>query len=138
MVSERGKESSPVAVTATGKKEALTRPSSSTGEPSHGACSPDSQTDFQCEMKGIRLIDLESLLASVSRRASCNVCGSLLTVNEDLKLRKGICPRLSLSCINSLCAGSDDAFCDPSKHSKTFNSRFLLAWRMCGRGCAGL
>ena len=105
VVSERGEESSPVAVTATGKKQALTRPSSSTGEPSHGACSSDSQTDFQ-----LQLIDLESLLASVSRRASCNVCGSLLTVREDLKLRKGMCSRLSLSCANSLCAGSDDAF----------------------------
>ena len=76
MVSERGEASSPVAVpaslvTATGKKLALTQPSSSTGEPSHGACS----SDFQCEMKGLRLIDWESLLASVSRRASCNVCG---------------------------------------------------------------
>ena len=89
-------------------------------------------------MKGLRLIDLESLLASVSRRASCNVCGSSLTVREDLKLRKGICTRLSLSCTNSLYAGSDDAFCDPSKHSKVFNSRFLLAGRMCGRGHAGL
>ena len=80
VVSERGKESSPVAETATGKKQALTRPSSSTDEPRHGACSSDSQTDFQCEMKGIRLIDLESLVASLSRHASCNVCGSLLTV----------------------------------------------------------
>ena len=133
MVSERGEESSPV-VTAIGKKQALTRPSSSTGELRHGACSLDSQN----EMKGLRLIDLESLLASVSRRASCNVCGSLLTVREDLKLRKGICSRLSLSCTNSLCAGSDDAFCYSSKHSKAFNSRFLLAGRMCGRGRAGL
>ena len=102
VVSERGEESSPVAVTATGKKQALTRPSSSTGELSHVACCSDSQTDFQCEMKGLWLIDLESLLASVSRRASCNVCGSLLTVREDLKLRKGICYRLSLSCSNLL------------------------------------
>ena len=89
-------------------------------------------------MKGLRLIDLESLLASVSRRASCNICGSLLTVREDQKLRKGICSRLSPSYTNSLCAGSDVAFCDPSKHSKAFNSRFLLAGRMCGRGHAGL
>ena len=122
VVSERGEACSPVAVpaslvTATGKKLAQTRPSSSTGEPSHGACSSDSHTDFLCEMKGLRLIDLESLLASVSRRACCNVCGSPLTVREDLKLRKGICNRLTLSCTNSLCAGSDDAFCDPSKHS---------------------
>ena len=139
MVSERGEEYSPVAETATGKKQALTgHPSSPTGEPSHGACSSDSQTDFQCKMKWLRLIDLESLLASVSRRASCNVCGSLLTVREDPKLRKGICSRLSLSCTNSLCVGSDDAFCDPSKHSKAFNSRFLLAGRMFGRGRAGL
>ena len=89
-------------------------------------------------MKWLWLIDLGSVLTSVSRRASCNVCGSLLTVREDLKLRKGICSRLSLSCTNSLCAGSNDAFCDPSKHSKAFNSRFLLAGRMCGRGRAGL
>ena len=111
VVSERGEESSPVVLTATGKKQALT----------HGACS----SDFQCEMKGLRLIDLESLLASVSRRASCNVCGSLLTVREDLKLRKGIFSWLSLSCTNSLCEGSDDAFCDPSKHSKALTLGFF-------------
>ena len=133
VVSERGKASSPEAVTATGKKQELTRPSSSIGECSHGACS----SDFQCEMKGLQLVDLESLLASVSRCASCNVCGSLLTVREDLKLRKGIFIRLSLSCTNSLCAGCDDDFCDPSKHSKAFNPRFILAGRMCGRGRAG-
>ena len=49
-----------------------------------------------------------------------------------------MCTRLSLSCTNSLCAGGNDAFCDPSKHSKFFNSRFLLAGRMCGKGRAGL
>ena len=138
VVPERGEESSPVAVTATGKKQALTRPSFSTGEPSHVACCSDSQTDFQCEMKGLWFIDLESLLASISRRASCNVCGLLLTVREDLKLKKGICSRQSLSCTNLLCAGSNDAFCDPSKYSKALNSRFHLAGRMCGRGRAGL
>ena len=53
-------------------------------------------------------------------------------------MKKGICTRLFLSCTNSLCVDSDDAFCDPSKHSNVFNSRFLLAGRMCGRGCAGL
>ena len=139
VVSRGGEASSPVAapvslITASGKKLALSRPSSSTCEPSHGACSSDSQ----CGMKGLRLIDLESLLASVSRRASCNVCGSSLTVKEDLVLRSGICTKLSLSCTDSLCAGSDDAFCDPSKHSKAYNSRFILAGRMCGRGRAGL
>ena len=89
-------------------------------------------------MKGLRLIDLESLLASVSRRASCNVCNSPLTVKEDLVLRRGICTKLSLSCTNLYCAGSDDAFCDPSKHSKAFNTRFILAGKMCGRGRSGL
>ena len=98
MVSGRGEASSPVAVpalllTANGKKLALILPSSTTGEHTHGACS----SDFQYEMKGLWIIDLESLLASVSRHASCNVCGSPLTVREDLKLRKGICTRLSLS-----------------------------------------
>ena len=133
VVSGRGEASSPVAapvslVTATGKKLALSRPSTSTGESSYGACSSDSL----CEMKGLRLIDLESLLASVSRRASCNVCNSSLTVKEDLVLRRGICTKLSLSCTNLYCAGSDDAFCDPSKHSKAFNTRFILAGKMCG------
>ena len=86
VVSERGEASSLVAVpaplgTATEKKLALAQPSFSGGEPRHGACSSDSQTDFQCEMKGLRLVDLQSLLASVStRRASCNVYGSPLTV----------------------------------------------------------
>ena len=139
VVSGGGEASSPVAapvslITASGKKLALSRPSSSTGEPSHGACSSDSL----CEMKGQWLIYLESLLASLSRHASCNVCGSMPTVKEDLVLRRGICTKLSLSCSKSLCAGSDDAFCDPSKHSKAYNSRFILAGKMCGRGHAGL
>ena len=138
VVSGRGEASSvaaPVPLeTATGKKLALSRPSTSTGESSHGACSSDSL----CEMKGLRLIDLESLLASVSRRASCNVCNSPLTVKEDLVSRRGICTKLSLSCTNLYCAGSDDAFCDPSKHSKAYNTRFILAGKMCGRGRAGL
>ena len=142
MISERGEVSPSVSVpaslvTATEKKPALTRPSSSTSEPSYGACSSDSQTDFQCEMKGLRLIDLESLLASVSRRASCNVSCSPLTVRKDLKMRKGICTRLSLSYTNSLCTESDDAFCDPSKQSKAFNSRSSRedVWqRMCWAG----
>ena len=125
-------------MTSTGKKQALTWPSSSTGEPSRVACCSDSHTDFQCKMKGLWLIDLGNLLASVSRRASCNVCGSLLTVREDLKLKKGICSRLSLSCTNLFCAGSDVAFCDTSKHLNALNSRFHLAGRMCGRGRAGL
>ena len=41
-------------------------------------------------MKGLlRLIDIGSLLASVNRRASCNICSSPLTVKENLlKFRK--------------------------------------------------
>ena len=135
VVSGRGEASSPVSLaTASGKKLALSRPSTSTGESSHGACSSDSL----CEMKGLRLIDLESLLASVSRRAICNVCNSPLTVKENLVLRRGICTKLTLSCTNLYCAGSDDAFCDPSKHSKASNTRLILAGKMCGRGRAGL
>ena len=138
VVSGRGEASSVVAPvpleTATGKKLALSRPSTSTGESSHGACSSDSL----CELKGLRLIELESLLASLSRRASCNVCNSPLTVKEDLVLRRGICTKLSFSCTNFYCAGIDDAFCDPFKHSKAYNTRFILAGMMCGRGRSGL
>ena len=98
------------------------------------ACSSDSL----CEMKGLRLIDMQELLASVTRRASCNVCGSGLTVRENLGILRGLCTKLTHSCTNPLCTGVEDAFSDPYKHSKASNSRFILAGRMCGRGSAGL
>ena len=68
--------SSSVAVpTATGKKLARPKPHSSSMDlvvsslVTDGACTSDSL----CEMKGLLLIDLGNLLASVTRRASCNV-----------------------------------------------------------------
>ena len=63
----------------TGKKLALPMPcSSSSMEYSVSSPSTDRafSSDSLCEMKGLRLIDMEELLASVTRRASCNVCGS--------------------------------------------------------------
>ena len=89
-------------------------------------------------MNGLRLIDLGDLLASVTRRANCNVCGSGLTVRESLKNRRDLCTKLTLSCTNPLCTEVDDAFSDPCKHSKALNSRFILAGRMCDKGNAGL
>ena len=84
--------SSPVAVpTATGKKLALSMLHSSSMDlavsplVTDGACSYNSFG----EMKGLRLIDLGNLLASVTRQASCNVCGSGLTDRENLKNRRG-------------------------------------------------
>ena len=59
------------------KKLALAKPQSSSVEHSVSspataiACSPDSLF----EMKGLRLIDMENLLASITRQASCNVGG---------------------------------------------------------------
>ena len=91
--------SSPVAIpTTSGKKLALAKLQSSSMDLSvnplvtDGACSSDSL----CEMKGLRLIDMDNLLASVTRRASCNVCGSGLTVRENLKNRKCLCTKLTL------------------------------------------
>ena len=98
------------------------------------ACSPD----YLFEMKGLRLIDMENLLATITRRASCKICGFGLTVRENLRNRRGQCTKLTLSCTNPLCAGGEDAFSDTCKHSKALNSRFILAGRMCGRGSAGL
>ena len=89
-------------------------------------------------MKGLRLIDVEDVLASVTRRARCNVCRSGLTVRENLGIRRGLNTKLTLSCTNPLCTGDEDAFSDPYKHSKALNSRFILAGRMCGRGSAEL
>ena len=134
--------SSPVAIpTATGKKLALPMPCS-TFSAEHSISSPATdracRSDSLCEMKGLRLIDMEELLASVTRRASCNVCGSGLTVRENLGIRRGLCTKLTLSCTNPLCTGKEDAFSDPYVHSKALNSRFILAGRMCGRGSAGL
>ena len=126
--------------TASGQKLALPKPHQSSAEHSvstrdstDGACSSDSSS----EMKGLWLIDIESLLASVNRRASCNVCSSPFTVKENLKFRKGLCTEISPSCTNLLCAGSDDSFSDPCKHSKALNARSVLAGRMCGKGLAG-
>ena len=81
---------------------------------------------------------MQELLASVTRRASCNVCGSGLTDRENLGIRMGFCTKLTLSCTNPLCTGDEDAFSDHYLHSKALNSRFILAARMCGRGSAGL
>ena len=82
--------SSPVAVpTATGKKLALAKPQSSSVE--HSVSSP--ATDRACgpdslfEMKGLWLIDKENLLASITRRASCDVCGSGHTVKQNQELK---------------------------------------------------
>ena len=141
----RREASSPVPptplLTASGKKLALSKPHQSAAEHSvssrdsaDGACSSDSLS----ELKGLRLIDIGSLLASVNRRASCNVCPSPLTVKEKLKFRKGLCTEKSLSCTNPLCARSDDSFSDPCKHSKALNARSVLAERMRGKGLAGL
>ena len=133
--------SSPVVVpTATGKKLALPMPSTSSAEYSVSSPAADSacRSDSLCEMKGLRLIDLEELLASVTRRASCNVCGSGLTVRENLGIRRGLSTKLTLSCTNPLCTGKEDAFSDPYVHSKALNTRFILAGKMCGKGSAGL
>ena len=89
-------------------------------------------------MKGLRLIDLEELLASVTRRASCNVCGSGLTIKENLGIRRGVCTKLTRSCTNPMCTGKEDALSDPCVHSKALNTRFILAGKKCGRGNAGL
>ena len=93
--------SCPVVVpTATGKKLALPTPSTSSAE--HSLSSPAAdracRSDSLCEMKGLRLIDMEELLPSVTRRASCIVCGSGLTVRENLGIRRGLCTKLTLSC----------------------------------------
>ena len=132
--------SSPVvATTATAKKLALPKPHSSSMDIAVSPLVTDgASTDSICEMDGLRLIDLRDLLASVTRRANCNVCGSGLTVRESLKNRRGLCTTLILSCTNPLCTEVDDAFSDPCKHSKALNSRFILAGRMCGKGSAGL
>ena len=133
--------SSPVAVpTATGKKLALPMPSTSSAEYSVSSPAADStcRSDSLCEMKGLRLIDLEELLASVTSQASCNVCGSGLTVRENLGIRRGLSTKLTLSCTNPLCTGKEDAFSDPYVHSKALNTRFILAGKMCGKGSAGL
>ena len=67
-------------------------------------------------MKGLRLTDMEELLASVTRRASCNVCGSGLIVMENLGIRRSLCSKLTLSCTNPLYTGKEDAFSDPYVH----------------------
>ena len=67
--------------TANGKKLALSMPHLSSME--HSVSSPATDraysSDSLCEMRGLRFIDLEDLLASVTRRARCHVCGSGLT-----------------------------------------------------------
>ena len=134
-------ETSPpvVAPTATVKKPALPKPQSSSMDIAVSPLVTDGpSTDSICEMNGLRLIDLGDLLASVTRRTNCNVCGSGMTVRESLKNRRGLCTKLTLSCTNPLCAGVDDAFSDPYKHAKALNTRFILAGRMCGKGSAGL
>ena len=133
--------SSPVAVlTATGKKLALSMPHSSSAECSVSSPAIDkaSVSESLCEMQGLRLVDLQLLLASVTSRANCNVCGSGLTVRENLGIRRGVCTKLTLSSTNPLCAGKEVAFSDPYVHSKALNTRLILSGKMCGKGSAGL
>ena len=102
--------SSPEVVpTATGKKLALPKPHSSSMNLAVSPLVTDgaSTSDSICEMNGLRLIDLSDLLASVTRRANCNVYGSGLTVRESLTNRRGLCNKLTLSCTNPLCTGVD-------------------------------
>ena len=121
-------------------KLALPMPCSSSTE-----CSVSSPvTDRACgseslyEMKGLRLIDLEQQPASVTRLASCNVCDLALLSGKTWVFAGGVCTKLTLSCTNPLCTGKEDAVSDPNVHSKTLNTRFILAGKMCGRGSAGL
>ena len=83
-------ETSPVAVpTASEKKLALPLPHTSSTDIAVSPLVTDGACSSSSEMKGLWLIDLDDLLASVTRRASCNVCGSGLTVRESLKNRRG-------------------------------------------------
>ena len=69
--------SSPEVVpTATGKKLVLPKPHSSSMDLAVTPLVTDgaSTSDSICEINGLRLIDLNDLLASVTRRANCNVC----------------------------------------------------------------
>ena len=123
---------------ASEKKLALPLPHTSSTDIAVSPLATDEACSSSSGMKGLRLIDLDDLLASVTRRANCNVCGSGLTVRESLKNRKGLCPQLTLSCTNPSCIGVEEALSNPCKHSKAWNSRFILAGKMCGRGSAGL
>ena len=83
--------SSPEVVpTATGKKLALPKPHSSSMDSAVSPLVTDgaSTSDSICEMKGLRLIDLKDLLASVTKLANCKFCGSDLTVKESLTNRR--------------------------------------------------
>ena len=128
-------ETSPVAVpTASEKKLALPLPHTSSTDIAVSPLVTDGACSSSSEMKVLRLIDLDDLLAPVTRRASCNVCGSGLAVRESPKNRRGLCTKLTLSCTNPSCTGVEDAFSDPCKHSKALYSRFILAGKMFGRG----
>ena len=64
-----GEETSPVAVpTATEKKLALPVPHSSSMDIAVSPLVTDGASSSLCEMKGLRLIDLDDPLASVTRR----------------------------------------------------------------------
>ena len=103
--------------TTTGKKLALAKPQSYSME--HSVSSPATgracSSDLFFEIKGLQLIDMKNMLASVTRRASCNVCGSGITVRENLMNRRGLCTKLTLSCTNPLCTGGKNAFSVPCK-----------------------
>ena len=83
-------ETSPVdASSASEKKLALPLPHTSSTDIAVNPLATDEACSSSSEMKGLRLIDLDDLLASVNRWANCNVCVSGLTVRERLKNREG-------------------------------------------------
>ena len=87
----------------------------------------------------LHLIRMGSLQRAVSA-FSC--CSSPLTVTEDRNSRRGLVPKLSISC--SVC-GKSSAITDPySKKDLEVNSKSVLAMRVVGKGrgaletCSGL
>ena len=92
-------------LTASGKKLVLSLPSTSgisdvsldcdelnAGSP--GSC----QNEPSAEMQGLRLIDCQSLLASLKSLALCADCQFPLEVREDLGFRKGLVTKMFFFC----------------------------------------
>ena len=92
---------------------------------------------FGGRLKGLRLLDLGKVSASIANNMLCNVCKmQTLTVHENVTGRHGLVTDIHASCTNCAkwCSFSNSYDAD----TKSVNTRSVMAIRVAGSGLASL